>query len=79
MTPASVFTLTAKCPVCHRGGCLVATENGTTAAICRHTESAKRVGAIGYLHWVTDRGPVWSTGRNRIYAAAAKMVTEGGR
>jgi hypothetical protein len=79
MTPASVFTLTAKCPVCGRGGCLVADENGTTAAVCRKVESPKRVGQLGFLHWVRDDGPVWSRDRTRIYQAAARLATEATR
>jgi hypothetical protein len=77
MTPASVFALSAQCPVCGRGGCLVADLDGTRAAICRHTESPKRVGQLGHLHWVRDDGPVWSRGRTRIYSEAAKLATEG--
>ena len=79
-TTPDIFRPTSKrspCPVCRRvDGCFVASEDGTVAAICSRIESGKRVGTLGFLHWIADSGPVWSRGRTAIYKAAAGLAVE---
>jgi hypothetical protein len=75
-TTHDIFTPTTKrhaCPVCHRAGCLLADEQGTVAAVCRHVESGKPIGKLGCLHLVVDRGPVWSKSRQRVLKAARML------
>lgn len=64
------------CPVCNRPtGCLIASEGSTVAAICSRTESRQRIGTLGHLHLVVDRGPIWATTRHRVLKAA-RMLRE---
>lgn len=46
-----------RCRVCKRSGCLAA---GDAAAVCRHVESPRRIGAAGFLHELRSDGPAWS-------------------
>jgi hypothetical protein len=77
MTVTDIFTPTTTrnpCPVCNStSGCLVASEAGITAAICRNVESGKPVGTLGWLHLIVDRGPIWSKSRQRVLKAARML------
>ena len=64
------------CPVCGRPDwCLLTGEPGNpTAAICQRVESAKPIGAAGWLHVLRDGGPTWSPRLRRIELSAARMA-----
>jgi hypothetical protein len=57
--PWTRSTATARCPICHRVGCLVA---GKAAAVCRHVSSDQQIGTAGWLH-VRQDGPAWAPWR----------------
>ena len=66
------------CPVCNRPDwCLFAGEpSNPEAAICQRIESAKPIGAAGYLHILRDGGPTWSPRVRRIELSAARIGAE---
>ncbi len=65
------------CSVCgHADGCLVADEDGMLAVICRNTESRRRCGSAGWLHLLVDKGPVWSSSRQRVLKAAKRIAED---
>ncbi len=57
-------TLTHRCPVCRRVGCLfTGPHDAPVAAICRRVEASRRIGERGWLHVLNDSGPTWAPWR----------------